>query len=296
MFALIKTRLGRVIPGIILFSFLPAAQAQPESEVYLATIEIQQGSIKVGEARNISNNTGYDNQPSFLNDEELLYSRSRDGQTDIARYSIRDSELSWVSHTRGGSEYSPLKIPQREAVSAIRLDTTGLQRLYSYKLPSGKPEQLLADQKVGYHLWYNKDLLVCTVLTGDGMDLIVANLKDQTVYTFQKGVGRSLQQIPGSDRISYTAMVNGQLVLKSMDPRSGATDPIIALPEGSQDVCWLPDGQLLCGFRNSLMYFKPGEHEAWQPLQEFPEVRGTISRIAVSPGANKLAFVMSPNN
>ncbi|WP_445385339.1 hypothetical protein ACT6NV_00555 [Robiginitalea sp. IMCC44478] len=296
MTTLSKTLIFQALRGVILLSFLGSLHAQTESEIYLAGLEIREGVIRLDKPINISNNAGYDNQPSFLNEGELLYSRTRNGQTDIARYTISDSLLSWVTNTPVGSEYSPLKIPHRNAVSAIRLDTSGLQRLYSYKLSSGKSKVLLEDQKVGYHLWYSKDLLVCTVLTGEGMNLVVANLKDHTVYTFQKGVGRSLQRIPGSDRISYTAVENGQLLLKSMDPRSGATDPIVQLPEGSQDICWLPDGQLLCGYQNMLLSCRPGKDMEWQPLQEFPEAWGTISRMALSPAADKLAFVVSPKN
>ncbi|WP_445382509.1 hypothetical protein [Robiginitalea sp. IMCC43444] len=296
MYKLSNAFILQVLQGVILLGCLGSVHAQMESEIYLAGIEIREGVISVGEAVNISNNAGYDNQPSFLNKDVLLYSRTRNGQTDIARYTITDSLLSWVNNTPGGSEYSPLKIPYRDAVSAVRLDTSGLQRLYSYKLSNGKSKLLLKDQKVGYHLWYSEDLLVCTVLTGEGMNLVVANMKDHTVYTFQKGVGRSLQRIPGSDRISFTAVENGQLLLKSMDPRSGATDPIIQLPEGSQDICWLPDGQLLCGFQNMLLSYRPGKDMEWQPQLEFPEAWGTISRMALSPATDKLAFVVSPKN
>jgi hypothetical protein len=81
-----------------------------------------------------------------------------------------------------------------------------------------------------------------------------------------------------------------------MDPRSGATDPIIQLPEGSQDVCWLPDGQLLCGYQNMLLTYRPGKDKEWQPLLQIPAEWGSISRMALSPEADKLAFVVSPKN
>ena len=39
----------------------------------------------------------------------------------------------FINHTEGG-EYSPLKIPNKNEVSAVRLDKDGKQRLYTYNL------------------------------------------------------------------------------------------------------------------------------------------------------------------
>ena len=44
--------------------------------------------IEVKNGKNISNNKGYDNQPSFIDDEKILYASTRNGQTDIAQYQI----------------------------------------------------------------------------------------------------------------------------------------------------------------------------------------------------------------
>jgi hypothetical protein len=153
------------IPFLILaFCSVVLAFGQPETEVFLADLNIGAEAILDSSPLNISNNPGYDNQPSFLEDGTLLYARTRNGQTDIARYNLKEGTTSWISNTPGGSEYSPLKIPGREAVSAIRLDTTGLQRLYAYPLQGGAPTLLVEGLKIGYHLWIDPELLVCTIL------------------------------------------------------------------------------------------------------------------------------------
>ena len=122
-----------------------------------------------------------------------MFASTREGQTDILKFNIKDgSTISWITDTPTGSEYSPLRIPESDAISAIRLDLNGLQRLYAYNIKDGSSKTILKDAKVGYHVWYTKDIIVASVLVDDRMDLVVSNLKDHSNYTFQKKVGRSL--------------------------------------------------------------------------------------------------------
>lgn len=270
----------------------PQLYAQPETDVYLAHYEYQDGVLKVYAPTNISQNPGYDNQPFFLNNSELVYSRTRNGQTDIAKYGLSDQTTTWLSDTPSGSEYSPMKIPETLAVSSIRLDTTGLQRLYSYPLRGGLPELLIPDLKIGYQLWYNADVLVCTVLIADRMDLVVVNLNDKTQYTYQKNVGRSLHRIPGSDLISYIALEDGAVVVKSMNPLSGATQVIAELPKGVQDMCWLGPNRMICGQGHELLLFDIKEGSGWKQFYALKKTNSIISRLACHPESGNLAMVI----
>jgi hypothetical protein len=266
--------------------------SQSATEVYLADLTDRDAGLVVSNLVNISDNPGYDNQPSFLDENNLLYSRTRDGQTDIARYSLGEGTTTWLSETPGGSEYSPLKIPGKAAVSAIRLDTNGLQRLYRYPAKGGKPVLLVDKLKIGYHLWYDEDLLVCTVLVEDRMDLVLVNIRDNTRYTVRKNVGRSLQRIPGSGRFSYTERDNGRLLLKSMDPHSREVEPIVTLPEGVQDICWISGNEFVCGRQSTLLRFRTGGDASWKELESFTDGGYQISRLAYEPVTGKLAIVM----
>jgi hypothetical protein len=275
-----------VLPGI------SPLNGQSESEVYLLDFTLAAGEFEVGSPINISRNPGYDNQPSFLGEDDLLYARTRNGQTDIARYSLSKKKTTWLSATPGGSEYSPLKIPGKEAVSSIRLDTTGLQRLYSYPLNGGQAELLSADLKIGYHLWYNPEVLVCTVLIEDRMDLVVINLKDDSQYTVQKGVGRSLHRIPDSERISYTALEEGKVLVKTMHPESGSTEVLTALPNGVQDLCWVDANHIICGQGNELKSFNTKGKGPWKFFYAFENSKSNISRLAYDNASGVLSMVV----
>ena len=280
-----------VLLGAVLF-FYQGVWAQTNTEVFLIKLSSENGKITLGPALNISNNPGYDNQPSFYNDNIVLFSSSRDQQTDIASYALNRKEISWISDSPEASEYSPLKIPGKKRVSAIRLEEDGRQRLYTYPLEKGKSKELLPDLKVGYHVWLDENTIVCTVLVDNRMDLVVANLKNKTHYTLHKNVGRSLHKIPNSALISFVSREGQKFTVKSLDPVSGKTKVITDLPEGVQDYCWLLNGTLLAGQGNQLLEFTPGTSDNWDTVYRImrPDI-GHITRLAVNSLSTTLALV-----
>lgn len=273
---------------------------QVNTDVYLFDLKIVNGDPVLSNPKNISNNEGYDNQPSFLNDNTVLFSANREDQTDILRFNILEgSTTSWISNTPTGSEYSPLKIPGKKAISAIRLDLDGLQRLYEYDINTGESKLILEDLKVGYHVWFNDHTLVTTVLVENRMDLVVVNLKDNTNYTFQKNVGRSLWKIPNSDLISYISKENKAWEIKSLNPISGATKKITNIFRESEDICWVNDTTIIAGSGKSLIKFDTESAIEWELVANFEQKEiNNITRIAVNKVGNRLAFVAeeSPAN
>ena len=81
------------------FVSIDAQQAPPATEVFYATVSNAAGIESIV---NISNNPGYDNQPSFLPDgSAILFSSNRDGkQTDIYRYDIATKTLTQLTKTQ----------------------------------------------------------------------------------------------------------------------------------------------------------------------------------------------------
>ncbi|MEL6918988.1 MAG: nuclear transport factor 2 family protein, partial [Bacteroidota bacterium] len=213
-------------------------------------------------------------------------------QTDILKFNILEgSTTTWITDTPDGSEYSPLRIPKENGISAIRLDIDGLQRLYEYDMVSGASEILLGNLKVGYHVWYNEDIIVSSVLVDNRLDLVVSNLIDGTNITQQKKVGRSLQKIPNTDLISYISKENKIWELKSLNPVTGATKVITTI-NGTEDICWLPDGTLVAGRGKVLLKFNPKKDTEWSVLQRFTDKNiNAITRLAVNSQGSRLAFV-----
>ncbi len=265
---------------------------QANTEVYLFDLSLKHGSPILSNPKNISNNEGYDNQPSFWDDDTVLFSSTREDQTDILRLSINEgSTTSWITNTPTGSEYSPLRIPGKNAISAIRLDLDGLQRLYEYDLKTGKSVPI-SDLKIGYQVWYNDHILVTTVLVENRMDLVVSNLKDKTKYTSQRNVGRSLHKIPGTDLISFISKENNTWEIKSLNPISGVTKKIANTYENEEDICWLDENTLVTGSGKSILMYDVKTGVSWEPVIQFEQEEiNNITRIAVNSSRTRLAFV-----
>lgn len=280
--------------GLLVFSL--HAVSQQSTEIYLMDVIKKTDSIRLSTPLNISNNEGYDNQPSFLNNDTILFASTRNNQTDIALYNISKGTKSWISNTAQGSEYSPLKIPGKEAVSAIRLDSNGLQRLYQYDLRTGVSEELIKDLKVGYHVWYNDHMLVCTVLIENRMDLVVANLKDGTNYTVQKNVGRSLHIIPNTDLISFISKEDETTEIKSLNPITKTTEKINFIWNGREDITWLSQQTILATTEKAIVQVAADSTGIWDLFHQFkPLEMYNMSRIALSPDGKKLVLVAEPS-
>lgn len=266
--------------------------AQTNTEIYLFDI-LKEGKKQILlNKKNISNNNGYDNQPYIIGDSIVLFSSTRNNQTDIAAYNIQQTKLNWITNTKTGSEYSPVKIPDTNDISAIRLDKDGKQLLYRYNYKTGDSKVLLPDLKVGYHTWFSNNIVISSVLEKDGLSLVISNLNNNTNDTIQKQVGRSLHKIPNSNLISYISKENEIWEIKSLDPVAKSTKTIIHTIPKAEDMCWLPDGTILMGKGNRIFKFTPKTDSGWSTFYTFMDNEiGNISRMATNSNGNKLTVV-----
>ncbi len=277
---------------LLFLSFLATLYSfsQPNTDIFLFDLSTENGNFELSNIKNISNNEGYDNQPSFLDNNTILYAGTRKGQTDIVKYTIPYDSKVYINLTEG-SEYSPLKIPNQKAVSAIRLDEDGAQKLYKYNLRNGESEVLVDDVIIGYHVWYNADILASSVLEDGSMSLYVTNFKEKENYKIEAKVGRSLHKIPNTNLVSYISKANDSLWdIKSFDPISYKTKSIVATLPNSDDMCWLSQSTMLMGKGDKL--YKNNNAKDWIEVASLEEYDiSNITRLAVSPDGIKLVLV-----
>jgi hypothetical protein len=96
----------------------PQSAPPPDTEIFLASLTVREGQVTIGTAVDISNNPGYDNQPSFTPDgAALLFTSVRGGRkpdpannaasgSDIYRYDVGPGRITQLTNT-AESEYSP---------------------------------------------------------------------------------------------------------------------------------------------------------------------------------------------
>lgn len=276
--------------NLLLVSFISISQ--PNTEVFLFDLNQDNGTFLLSNFKNISNNEGYDNQPSFLDNNTILHARTRNGQTDIAKYLVSEGEINWVCETEG-SEYSPLKIPNQNAVSAIRLDKDGTQVLRKYNLNNGASEVLVDDIVIGYHVWFKEDILASSVLEENYLSLYITNLSEKTNYKHEIKIGRSLHNIPNSNLVSYISKENdNNWEIKSLNPSTSETNLIIETLPKSEDMCWTPNGVILMAKDNVLYSFNPKSNDKWVEIMDLSKFGITnITRLAISPDGSRLSVV-----
>lgn len=276
---------------LLLLGAVQSVLVQTNTEIHQFDLLISDGNFNMLNGKNIPNNQRYDNQPSFYDDDTLVFSSTKNGQPDIAQYSPLEEKSVWLTNTDMGSEYSPARIPKSNDLSSIRLDDTGLQRLYRYNFKTGKPNVLVKDAKIGYHVWYSAEILVSTVLVDGRMDLMVIDFSDGSNHIHQKNVGRSLLKIPNTDLISFMAKEEEKNEIKSFNPISGTVEPIVAIKD-SEDFCWLNDGILTTSIGKRLFKFHPKKDSKWQFVKIFSDNEiNSISRIVVNSKNTKLVLV-----
>ncbi|MBL4888260.1 MAG: hypothetical protein JKZ03_07435 [Flavobacteriaceae bacterium] len=275
---------------IFIFLFSTAVFAQPNTDVFLFDISIKEGNISISNLINISDNEGYDNQPSFIDNSTVLFSSTRNKQTDILQYDIKTGNKTWLSDTQGG-EYSPLQIPSKNAVSAIRLDPDGKQLLYSYDKKTGVSTPLVNDLKIGYHTWISENIFISFVL-GNPPTLVVSDLKNNSNTVIDSKIGRSLHKIPNTELISYVSKEKEDWVIRSLNPLTGVKVDIANTPDGSEDMCWMPNGTILMGKGSTLYKYTPKADINWVKIVSIKNFGlKNISRLSVSPDGTKLALV-----
>ena len=295
------------MPRTLLLALLVTAQAAapappPDTEIFLAPFS-SRGAPAVGRATNITNNPGYDNQPSFTPDgRSILFTSIRGGtQTDIYRYDLASRATTRVTSTPE-SEYSATVTPDGGHISVIRVEADGTQRLWRFTLGGAQPELVLADVKpVGYHAWADDRTLALFVL-GQPATLQVADARTGRADILVAGIGRSIQRIPAAAHmlgsISFVERVpqaggGAALWIRALDPAKRWVSTITAAVAGAReaDCAWTPDGMLLMAEKD-VLYGWRRRTAGWKPVADLGALGlHGVTRIAVSPKGDQIAFV-----
>ena len=285
--------------AILTLFVITGLMAQTNPDVYLCDIESSETKFTLSNFQNISNDEGYDSQPSFKNNETILFAGNRDGQTDIAQYHIPIKAKAWCNFPTSGGEYSPQVFNNSTDVTAVRLDTNGLQRLYRYPTASnssGGSGLLIDNLQVAYYASYKDEIIVASVLSAGNLDLVVANLQNKKIDTLVKKSGRSIHKIPNKEAISYTALNDDKnYEVYQLDIKDFESYFVCELPVGIQDHIWLDDFRLLLGSGSRLYLFDLFGNQEWEEVANLEKYKiDNISRLALSPDGKKLALVAEP--
>jgi dipeptidyl aminopeptidase/acylaminoacyl peptidase len=286
----------RLVPAILLaFAALQPAPPPPETDIFLAPFSARGTVVTVGRASNITDSPGYDNQPFFTPDGTAIFFTSNRGarQTDIYRYEIASGATSRVTTTPEG-EYSPTVTPDGAHLSVVRVEADATQRLWRFTLDGRDPELVLDGVKpVGYHAWIDDHTLALFVL-GPPATLKIADTRTGRAEEVARGIGRSVLRVPRSSRVSYVDKdEDGSLMVREFDPKTHSATTLVAAVAGASeaDLAWTPDGVLLMAYKDVLYSWKRDDR-GWTRGADLAALgMHGVTRIAVSPTGDRIAFV-----
>lgn len=286
---------------VLLLAFFSAisltAQDLPISNIYLFDIE-QADSIyifKNPKHLTADNSRGYNNQPSFLSNTELLYTAQgpADNQTDIYLLDLEKKTKLRMTKTPE-SEYSPKPTPGNLYFSVVRVeqDEDRSQRLWQYPLDRGDKGKasLRYLRGVGYYHWLDRFTVALFNVAATNY-LSVADTRDESSRHLAPDVGRCFGTSPNGRLVFVHKITDGNWMLKAMNKATLQTQEIVRTLPGSEDFAILKDGTILMARGSRVYKFHPVKDKDWKEMVDLKTLGITsITRLAVS-GGNQLAVV-----
>ncbi|GAB4107730.1 hypothetical protein GCM10028791_01770 [Echinicola sediminis] len=256
-------------------------------------------SIVPGSAKKLTDRAGYDNQPYFINNQQLAFSSiDEKGNSEIILYSFDKSSFTNMTRTESKSEFSPKLTDCGQYISAVTVEEDSSQRLWLYPINFGEPELLYDDiAPVGYYDWYND--IAAMYLLGEPNQLVYPYSREN-VMTLAENIGRNVQKRPKTAEITFldkgsSVVLNGKSTheIKFYDVEENITGNYGTSLGESEDFVWIDKNTLLIAQGQGLFVKKVNKSREWEKIAtvSMPGY-GNISRLAVSPKGDKLVLVM----
>lgn len=272
--------------AFLFYSALLMAQL-PNCNMYYFNYSLEDNELKMIESSYLSsfNANGYNNQPSFLNDDKIYFTTDYYSEsTEIAMLDLGTKTLQRISYTPE-SEYSPTPVPGKDLISCVRVEMDGTSQvlmLYDQQEISIGRRLLNQTSNIGYHQWLNSNKLALFLLEGENeFYLAIADaLTGQRKVILDK-IGRTLKV--KRDKLYFVHKINpDSWFVKSYDILNNKISSIIELPEEVEDFDFLDESTLICGKGSELMIYNlSNPSDNWQTVCKLDVYNiDDISRIA----------------
>lgn len=270
--------------------------AQPGSEILLFDLNVRKNKVVISNPKNITNQTGYDNQPSFHTDQPIVYysSFNEEGRADIKSYNYKTGETTSITQTRE-REYSPTLTPDKSSLSCIIQRDNGAQDLGKYPVEGGEPSVIIDNLTVGYHAWADNSHLALFIL-GEPQTLHYLRLPTKEDTIVAQNIGRSLHKIPGERAISFIQKnANQDWEIKKLEAETMKISTITKTLPGREDITWTRQGKIISSDGTKIYFIHPAKENKWMEvsIETGNELIKGVTRLAVNSNGDKLAVVIA---
>jgi len=288
----------RIIVFCVFTIFVLNGVAQSSTDIYLMDINLQDYNLNYKNLSNITDRTGYDNQPHFSADgSHLLFSSIRkNNQSDIYKYDIASEETTQITDTKEESEYSPTYFDKEKYISLVQQDWDKTQHLMSIEVKSNKKKIMLSrERQIGYHVWLSKKDIALFIV-GEPHKLAKAKKKGKKAIVIDQKIGSALQKVPNKKAVAYQFFEDStQCQIKEFIIRKRASKPVCNCFEDAVSFVYLKDGNIISGISNKLyMFDKKRAAKGWILIADFSNIEDfDFYRIAINQQETQMALVVN---
>ncbi|WP_417468768.1 TolB family protein [Maricaulis sp.] len=290
------------------------AAGLPGTDIHIFALDWVNGQPVVGAPMGGVIRPGYDNQPAFTPDGSgLLYTAGDDsGETDIWRLDLATGATVPVTRTADESEYSP-RVPPGEAALAYIYQPPGGYAGNAYLADADNSDRRPAEQlaPVGYYLFSGDMRHVVTFALGETtntLQLIDRTADPEAPQFVADNPGRAMaRNLVGDGAWVTLTRPDGGTAVHRLDFATGTLRDGFALPSDSMDFARITSpisgmfafdgffsaagGTLYYG-TVSADFAAASLSPAWTEIADLTALGlAEVNRIAVSPGADRIAFV-----
>ncbi|MFZ4543979.1 MAG: hypothetical protein ACOYOA_08015 [Saprospiraceae bacterium] len=260
------------------FAFQISAQL-PATQLFHFKLTEVNGKYNLSKPRwlNQFNPKGYNNQPYFVNQDEVYISvqlPTDTTQTDIYSLNLVTKILTKITAT-AESEYSPKLIPGTSDFSVVRVDATKdkTQRLWQYPLNRSGGGKVIGEniEGVGYYHWINGEKALLFLVNNPQNELCLLSKTDNKIQKLRQVPGRCFSALNNGNIAFIEKTSEAETPILSLDPQTLKTRFIInTLPE-SEDFVVAENGTFFMG-KNAYFYkFNPSTDKDWIQIANLRE-------------------------
>lgn len=266
---------------------------QPNPEIFLFSVEKSNDKFTFSGGKNITNNAGYDNQPSFtLDNRSILFTSNRNNKdTNIYEYFLADGKLEQIT-TSEDNEYTA-KDFDGKTLNFIREGSDQTMTIFKYdRATKQESKALKIKEPVAYYAFNTKGDALVWVRYAFFIHWINTE-KSVNRFVTDYGQPSTPQLIPNTDNFSFIKRLpNDELWIYEFNPSNQAIRPIVQPKDAKLTYCWLPDGTLLTGSGTKLFKFNEKTDKRWTEIADLASFGiKDIGRVAVSSDGKSLALV-----
>lgn len=266
---------------------------QPNPEIFLFSMEKNANKFTFSGGKNITNNAGYDNQPSFtLNNRSILFTSNRNNKdTNIYEYFLADGKTEQITISED-NEYTA-KDFDGKTINFIREGSDQTMTIFKYdRATKQESKALKIKEPVAYYAFNAKGDALVWVRYAFFIHWVNTD-KNINRFVTDYGQPSTPQLIPNTDNFSFIKRLpNDELWIYEFNPTNQAIRPVVQPKDAKLTYCWLPDGTLLTGSGTKLFKFNEKIDKRWVEIADLASFGiKEIGRVAVSSDGKNLALV-----